>query len=96
MSLPRSENPRWNKSMYYRLPPRLRMFIEQLLWVIGGYLAAAGLMSIVRGHIPGPDWWLIPSFVVGAAIGARVRAVPYSISATDRSGTNRTAETPAS
>ena len=75
--------------MYYKLNPRVRMFIEQVVWVGGAYLAVIGLVAIVQGRASGLDWWLIPMFLVAAAIGACFREIPYSIRATDLSGTDK-------
>ncbi|MBJ6123255.1 hypothetical protein [Sphingomonas mollis] len=75
--------------IYYRLNPRVRLFIEQVVWVGGAYLAVTGLLAIVQGRATGPDWWIIPIFLVAAAVGACIREIPYNIRATDLSSADK-------
>jgi len=71
--------------MFYKLPPRVRMFIESLSWTGAAVLSVSGLTAMLRGQVPSPEWWIILAWLAGAAIGARIRKVPFHIAATDRS-----------
>ena len=71
--------------MFYKLRPRVRMFIETVVWTGAAVLSAAGLTAMLQGDIESPDWWLILAWVSAAGVGASIRKVPFHIQATDRS-----------
>ena len=73
--------------MLYRMPPRLRMFVETVVWTAAAYLATVGVLAMMQGQADGPEWWLVLAWLVGAGLGSLIRKVPFHILATDRSQT---------
>ena len=78
--------------MFYKLPPRVRMFIESVVWTSAAVLAVTGLIAMLRGQAESPEWWLILIWLVAAGVGASIREVPFHIAATDRSRLHPTKE----
>jgi len=71
--------------MFHKLPARVRMFIETIVWTGAAVLAVNGLTAMIRGQVDSPEWWLILIWLVAAGVGASIRKVPFHIAATDRS-----------
>jgi hypothetical protein len=59
--------------MFHKLNPRIRMFLEQVVWVVGSYLAATGLLAILMHKVAGPPWWVLPLFLIASACAAAFR-----------------------
>ncbi|WP_354301694.1 MULTISPECIES: hypothetical protein [unclassified Sphingomonas] len=49
------------------------MFLEQVVWVVGSYLAATGLLAILMHKVAGPPWWVLPLFLTASACAAAFR-----------------------
>jgi hypothetical protein len=71
--------------MFYKLPPRVRMFIEKVAWTGGAYLATGGLIAMLQGQAGSPEWWHILIWLIAAGVAAWIQKVPFHITATDRS-----------
>lgn len=75
--------------MFYKLRPRVRMFIETVSWTGAAVLSVAGLTAMLRGQVDSPQWWVILVWLAAAGVGASIRKVPFHIEATDRSRAQR-------
>ena len=65
--------------MLSRLPPRVHMFVRQMLYYTVGLFAFTGAFAVYRGDAKAPEWWLFVAFAVGSALGALVHDVPRDI-----------------
>ena len=71
--------------MLYKLRPRVRMFIDRVVWTGGAYLATGGLIAMLQGQQGSPKWWHILIWLIAAGGAAWTQKVPFHIKATDRS-----------
>jgi uncharacterized membrane protein AbrB (regulator of aidB expression) len=65
--------------MLNRLPPRLHMFVRQMLFLSLGFFALTGVFAVYNGDAELPKWWFIVACVVGGALGSLFHDVPKEI-----------------